>query len=147
MCIYTYIYIYIYTHAYLFFTHPRILRPTLLRSLDPFLRLFIHLSSLSLPLFFPLSSYLSSLFHSLSLSLSLSLSIRRTCGAHDTRFYGLPLAIPMSLAHACAATVSSRDFNSQHFRLRVSNPRTIVLISHSKTPGPGAIFPDWTLEN
>ena len=51
------------------------------------------------------------------------------------------------------ATVSSRNFNAQHFTLRVSNPRTTAhshFEIHFKSynlPEVGPIFPDCSFEN
>ena len=48
---------------------------------------------------------------------------------------------------------SSHKFNGQHFKCRVSNPRTIAYahfkmpFESSSLPGAGHIFPDWTFEN
>ena len=50
-------------------------------------------------------------------------------------------------------TVSSDDFNLQHFKLRVSNPSAIVYVhfempfESSNPPGAGHIFQDWIFEN
>ena len=50
------------------------------------------------------------------------------------------------------ATVSSPDFNSHKFSLRVSSPRAVanfhfaVPFGSSNLPGAGPIFPDWASE-
>ena len=50
-------------------------------------------------------------------------------------------------------TVSSHEFNLQHFKLRVSNPRTIAYVhfntpfESSNLPDPWHIFPDRTFGN
>ena len=63
------------------------------------------------------------------------------------------LSFPGWNARNLPHTVSSHNFHSQKYKLRVSNPRTIAYV-HFKMPfessnilGAGPISPDWTFEN
>ena len=130
ICIYIYIYIYTYIYIYI----------------------YIYILSISISI----SIYL---YLFLSLSLNMYMYMYIYIYIHICVYIYIYIYIHMYIQYflpfhgGYCHTVSFHNFDSRHFELRVSDPRTIayVLLKMSfeslNLPGAGPIFPDWTFEN